>query len=245
MLTGCETSTEKNIYNFCLSEPKKIYHMTINELADCCFTTPSTISKYIKKSELENFYDFKSYFYNNFYIKIDVSNNNLLSFKKKITNSIDSIKYEEINQAGLAISQAQEIIIFGVGSSGYICGYLKNNLLRLGIKVLYEKSFYTCLDQIYARPPALVILVSHSAKTDVVEKIVNSIDEKSSLIAITSNENSALYKRANLKVKYIDKTIDGSLFANNSMVIQSLIADLILDDVSKRIKGKYKFNIAK
>lgn len=245
MLTGCETATEKNIYQFCRDEPKKIYHMTINELADCCFTTPSTISKYIKKSELENFYEFKSYFYNNFHIQVSNNANSLEVFKTKVCKSIDSIDYDAIKRASNIINDAEEIIIFGVGSSGHICGYFKNNLLRLGINVLYEKSFYTCLDQIYARPSALIILISHSGKTDVIEKIVDGIDDKSLLIAITANENSNLFKRADLNIKYVDEMIEGSLFANNSMIIQTLIADLLLDDISKRCNAKYKFNIAK
>ena len=241
MITGNETKTEIEIYKFCKDNPKLIHESTILEVAELCFTTAPSISKYIKKCDFSGYEEFKNYFYNNFYFDKVRKSDIVESYKEKINAAINTLDITQIRNVCNGIDESEEIIVYGVGSSGEISRYLKNNMLRLGYKVMYEQSYYSCIEQLKARPNALLILFSHSGNTDLIKSIIKRIGSHVFVVGISSNDHSRLMDRSNLKINYVDHMIENSSFANNSMLIQTIICDLILDELSnyKDLSSKY------
>ncbi|MCC0784448.1 MurR/RpiR family transcriptional regulator [Clostridioides sp. ES-S-0108-01] len=129
---------------------KGIEDITILELAEICYTSPSTISRFVKKLGYSNFNEFKMKCIERKNLGTEILSDNVknISFNSKndkdvLIDLVDSINISlrefvekldlnEIDRLVNMIHNYEDIYFFGFHLSGYFMQHLQYNLFNLG-----------------------------------------------------------------------------------------------------------------
>lgn len=129
---------------------KRIEDITILQLAEMCYTSPSTISRFVKKLGYNNFNEFKMNCIARKSIGVEILSDNVknieFDFKndKEVLNRlvdsinvslkefIDKLDLSEVDRLIDMIYEYEDVYFFGFHLSGYFMQHLQYNLLNLG-----------------------------------------------------------------------------------------------------------------
>jgi RpiR family transcriptional regulator, carbohydrate utilization regulator len=129
---------------------KGMEDITILELADMCYTSPSTISRFVKKIGYTNFNEFKRKCIERENLGTEILSDNVKNIyfdskndKKVLINLVDSINISlkefidkldlyEIDNLVEMIHDKKDVYFFGFHLSGYFIQHLQYNLFNLG-----------------------------------------------------------------------------------------------------------------
>lgn len=242
------TEVEYKIIKYCEDHANEIYKDTINVLSNKIFVAPSTISKLSRKMGYNSFIEFKLDFQLKYEVNQTVitSNEFVDNYIAQLNKSIKEVNLDRVVRVKDMIKNSDEVLLFGIGSSGKSANYLKNNLLRFNINAMQETSFISNSMQLHARSDkhkVLLIIFSHSGKTEEILKSLSDVDTTQFKIAIiTSNSSSTLAGLSDEQIIYSINVKKQSPFSNWSYIIQSAICDILLNELTRDIKPKVKLN---
>lgn len=191
-----------------LSNFKDISNMNIIEIAELCFVSPATISRFCKHIGFENFQEFKRMASIKFSISEDYSENlkenanrnvkeSLIQYTESIKNNIDyiinNIDIDKLDEIVKQIHDSKRVAIFGAQIFNNI-GMILQSKLILNNKFIEAYASYNnqllCSQSLDDKDLAIIISVEGSFLFKYMD-IVNNIRENNvKIVLITQNINS-------------------------------------------------------
>ncbi len=255
------TKKEKIVAQFIVDNPQEALSISVQELAQKCSVSPSTIVKFSKTLGFEGIKDMKIHLARDITTLTSElleeekfkSEPEVFSYLKEITiESIEeaykNLNYSCIKKTAEVLLHAEGVDIYAFGFD-YIAGHdLYMKLKQLGIRAnIYLNPVFQSLSAINLTPEDVAICISQSGSTkDTIDSIKFAKQNGATTIAITT-EGSPLSREADITVyTYFYKTIlpEGTIVSRN---VELFIIDLIFLELSlldkKRFKKAYeKFN---
>ncbi|MDD7281646.1 MAG: MurR/RpiR family transcriptional regulator [Erysipelotrichaceae bacterium] len=219
------TPTEKQIADYIIDNARAASSLTIRELAEEVYSSPSTIVRLCKKIGFEGFNDFqKALLYDiaslseddmkvsSFDIK---ANEDTPSIINKITynnirileESIKLLDEETISACVDLLEKANRVLLFGIGSSYYVSRDLYLKLLRLNISAVSNEDFHSqLLSAINSNEQDVAIVFSYSGQTkEMIDCIETLKENKTPVIAFTRYTPSTIAEMADYNL-YVAST---------------------------------------
>lgn len=144
-----ETETNKLIACYLIENLQEIENLSIYDLADGCFTSNSTISRFAKSLGANNFIEMKGNLsaYKDYGLELSTESLEYLHFDKKnnakiLTNYIDNIcdslrvmediNFEEIKELNRIIHETKNTAIFGTQLTGLFAKHYQLMMMSMG-----------------------------------------------------------------------------------------------------------------
>lgn len=227
------TSSERKVADYILKNPLDITDITIEILSEYCETSISTISRFTKKLNLENFYQLKLLIAKEFINPSKIQNNNIenLNFNNLQTysdiatinanilyKSIEEFDEGTFEKVVLMLSQKKNIYLFAMGTSGTLAVEAWNKFTRLGIKCFFTLDFHSQLLQASILDENdVAVIFSHSGINKDILNLVDTIKKTGAhTIGITN------FSRTPFEI-----SVDTCLSFFNSYSFQNELAGLI------------------
>ena len=232
---------EKLIADYIMKYGENFKNIGITELAKEIGTSGSTITRFAKKIGCDSFVEMKIMLNSNKSEDIVQEESEIFDYTYKyysevIKRSKSLINKELILKVVDEIKKANNIHIYGVGSSGLTGKEMMQRLLRMGFNVhCISDSHMMIINSSIVKKDDLVIGISISGKThEVIQSLRKAKENGAKIISITSFEESemATYSDMILTV-YNPKFIDKNKFVNSqfsTMYLLDLISMVLLKD---------------
>lgn len=240
------TKSQTKILNYCKEHADLVYDMSIVKLASNIFVDPSTISRLCKKLKFESFIEFKIYIKQNYsqVLLHEDFDDYRMNYQTIINSTINKVDIKIISEIAKMMLFEKKILLIGIGSSLQALEYLKKNLIRLGIEAILEREVYMLSSVInnYHKNNN-ILCFSHSGETELIVEQLKQIKINNYNIAyVGSNSQSTIAKLCTNKIIYNDYIFANTAFANLAFINQVIICDMLLHELSKKIKYQSKFN---
>lgn len=201
------SKTEKKIADYIALHSEELLNIHIQELADKIDVSVATITRFCKKIGTTSFVEFKILL-RDAVEQTDETNDAIRTVNRiydsviKSTNSLTNI--DDYEKASAWILRANQIHIYGIGSSGLSAEELKARLSRMGFFV-----------DTHTDSHAMIIASSILNSEDIIIAISNSGQTKEIIDAIE------MAKRKNIKVISITNYSDTPLARNSDLMLYS------------------------
>lgn len=197
------SDTDQAIYHYMSSNSDKIPYMRVREIANESHTSASSVMRFIRKLGYESFSEFKSYFrveqgamkQEEVFAAFDVLNPE--RFSRDLEATLLSVSEK--------ILDSENIIFFGMGSSGSMCEYAARRLAVLGCNSFaLTDPTYPLMSKLKNTSDNMLVVLSVTGNTTEIVEIVNGFrrNDDTTIVAITSDINSTLGKMADYVLDY-------------------------------------------
>ncbi|WP_029191016.1 MurR/RpiR family transcriptional regulator [Ornithinibacillus scapharcae] len=195
---------EISIYNYVVKNADKVIYMRIRELADETHVSTATILRFCKKLHCEGFSEFKVK------LKMHINENNQKPvinstqyaladfFERTLRGDLD----EKIKEAALQVSNADNVIFFGIGSSGILAEYGARYFSSLGKFSMYIKDpLFPIQSKLMVN--SVTIALSVTGENSFTVTHLNQLKQKGSkIISITNNKLSTIARISDINIPY-------------------------------------------
>lgn len=229
-------SLELTLYEYIMTNSKKVIYMRIRELADEAHVSTTTIFRFCKKLNCEGFSEFKlkfkMYIEENNIKKVSDDTSEIINFLKNIENSDLDKRLEKLCEL---VKEANSIIFLGIGSSGVLCKYAARYFSAIGkFTVHIDDPFFP--KNFKCNDDCLVIALSVSGETPTTIENVNRFKEEGCTIAsITNTENCTIAKISNLNLPYYVQQIK----SNYSDITTQIPVLYMIERIGKKLYNQY------
>lgn len=232
---------EKHIADWIFENPGKIISLSIVELAELCGCSEATIVRFSKRLGLSGYQELKIALAAEggsssisssitaddppFTMYEKICNDIYLSFEK----TKKSLKSESLDLACKKISEANKIVIFGLGNSASIATDAAHKFLRAGLNsVAYSDNHMQVIAASHLTENDIAIGISHSGSSkDIVDALKISKEHGATTISITNVGKSSLLKYTDIPLFTSADETEYSILALNSRIVQLAIIDSI------------------
>lgn len=197
----------------------EIPNMTINDLADACYVSPASISRFIRTLGFEKFAQFKEFCANTYDIDTDYSslvtkaNENEIKpiFEKYTNNVIDNIQatfkninYEQFDRISSMINDSDDVIVLGLEFALLLGQHFQGRMALMKKQVKVPMNFEEQLEIAKQTNGSSVVFIAsieggylyHNSK------VVQQLEKNNAkIIILTLNDNTKLVKKATEIVK--------------------------------------------
>ncbi|ASW43295.1 MAG: MurR/RpiR family transcriptional regulator [Clostridiales bacterium] len=215
-----------------------IEEITILQLADLCYTSPSTISRFVKKLGFSSFNEFKTKCIERNNIGVEILSDNVKNIKfdlkndKEILNTlvdsinislkefIDKLDLGEVDRLIDMIHDYEDVYFFGFHLSGYFMQHLQYNLFNSGKYVKFV------------------------AQESNQEKVAKEVDENS-LSVIFSVDGNFLRQKSQLFFSLKENGSKIALVTQNPALKMAAQCDYViyLGNYKSATEGRYKLHL--
>ncbi|WP_171046296.1 MurR/RpiR family transcriptional regulator [Lentibacillus cibarius] len=229
------TKSDKKIYDYIQSNSDQVLYHSLTELSEESGVAEATVLRFFRKLGFKGFQDFKFLFAQEVTVQDDDAHDETYAGKIKhnmvqaIENSHEIIDDDELQKCVDAIDASEDVVLFGVGSSGIAVLDMENRLMRIGkhVTAVTDPHFQfmraSSMDE-----NTVVIAVSLTGSTkDIVDSVEIAKQQDATIIALTNYIKSPLTQFADhvLLSSAKESPLDsGSLVAK---VSQLFLIDLI------------------
>ncbi|EPH95182.1 MULTISPECIES: MurR/RpiR family transcriptional regulator [unclassified Enterococcus] len=238
------SSAEKKLAAYIIDNLEKIPTMTAIDLAKAAGSSAPTVVRFSKKIGFQSLTDFKITIstelqagLNDGFSDID-PNEAFYSIKNKlgknaqvaISETVDLLEEEKIQEVIKALDQVEVIYSYGVGASALVVEDILHKWSRVGKQVVFEKDIHVLLPQLVSNEKACVLwLVSNSGKSSDVVALADLAKQLGiTVIALTQLGTNPLSKSADIVVQTSrPKEITNRSAATNSLLAQFATIDII------------------
>ncbi|MDQ6597051.1 MurR/RpiR family transcriptional regulator [Bacillus salipaludis] len=227
---------ETSLYNYISQNSEKVAYMRIRELADETHVSTATILRFCRKLNCEGFSEFK--------VKLKMLSKEQ---KKTIVKSsqqsvVDFFERtlkgdleEKISEAARLVSEADNVIFIGIGSSGILAEYGARYFSSLGKFSLYIKDPHFPIHS-KLMFNSVTIALSVSGENNFTVAHLNQLkQEGSKIISITNNKFSTIAKISDINIAYY---VTEEVFEESNITTQVPVI-YILESMAREI---YKLN---
>lgn len=229
------TKSEKKVADYIVNHPEKIIYSTMSDVKERTQVGDATIIRFCQKLGFSGFADLKiAIAKEDFSQKRDLQKDQSSSARiaqdliSAITDTQRLVQEKTIQQAVTLVHDAQQIYLFGVGSSGQSADDLEKMFLRLGIhaKAVLDPHFQAQVASLLG-PKDLVIAYSLSGKTkDTYDAIQIAKANQCPVVAITNYLLSPIAQAADI---ILQTAIEEHLLNGGSLA--GRISQLYISDV--------------
>jgi len=232
--------SEKSVFKYSYEQIKSVKDMKIQDLADACFVSKTTVVRMCQKLGFEGFTEFR-YFLRTVlekeskksqYVKGEIHRIRQYDY----SSMFQIINYEQLKDVANKIRD-KRIYLFGKGLSQLICNYLLIQFSLLDLHVtLFENSHLARNLGKKMTEDDVVIIISASGKTAQVVDMAQIVkNTRATLISLTGVGINPLSQMADITLFALssdDKRVD---FDNQSrvgflMVVQALV-DVMIEEI--------------
>ncbi|AQU80715.1 MurR/RpiR family transcriptional regulator [Planococcus faecalis] len=229
------TKSDIKIYEYILANKEKVLYHSLTEMAEACVVAEATLLRFFRKLDYKGFQDFKFMLAQELSLTtIDAVENTYVDKVKNnviqvITDTAAVVEEDLLDQAIMKIAASEDLVIFGIGSSGIAALDMQNRLMRIGKNSsIITDSHFQMMRAASMTEKTVVIAVSLTGSTkDIVDAVSASKSNGATVIALTSYTKSPLTKFADLVLLSSSKESpldSGSLI---SKISQLFLIDLI------------------
>ncbi|EGA91427.1 transcriptional regulator, RpiR family protein [Planococcus donghaensis MPA1U2] len=229
------TKSDTKVYEYIVENKDQVLYHSLTEMAEACDVAEATLLRFFRKLDYKGFQDFKFMLAQEISSTvpdttedtyIDKVKNNVIQV---ISDTSDVVSEELLDQAIMKIAEAEDVVIFGIGSSGIAALDMQNRLMRIGKNAsVITDSHFQMMRAASMTKNTVVIAVSLTGSTkDIVDAVSASKASGATVIALTSYTKSPLTKFADLVLLSSSKESpldSGSLV---SKISQLFLIDLI------------------
>lgn len=223
--TGYNTlsSNQKEIHNFILSNMNELEDFTINDVANACFCSKTSVNRYCKKMDASGFIELKNSLF--YYSSRKAKTNEQVH--QSLRASVDELNIQDIELFCNELMKHKIIYIFGTGTSFIMAQYLQRLLNRLGIAAVAsnEAHFINNLNQVDA-----CIMISTTGETYVSLQVADKLSNRATVMSIT-RKNSRMDKISDISLTHnrgieVNDSLENELCLNIPIMIVHLIDKL-------------------
>ncbi|WP_175631847.1 MurR/RpiR family transcriptional regulator [Virgibacillus siamensis] len=236
------TKSEHKIYNYIISNTDKIIYDSLTEISEGCKVAEATVLRFFRKLGFKGFQDFKFLFAQEVPAAADADHE--ATYIEKIKNSMvravedsyDIIDVEALDSVIGAIESSEDVVIFGVGSSGIAGQDMQNRLMRIGKNVsIVTDPHNQVMRASSMNEHTVVIAISLTGSTkDIIDSVKIAKDNAATVIVLTNYVKSPLTQFADQVLLSSSKESplnSGSLVAK---ITQLFLIDLICTGLTLR-----------
>ncbi|MFT8556268.1 MurR/RpiR family transcriptional regulator [Liquorilactobacillus hordei] len=204
------TPTEILIYNYLIDHPDEALTLSIRQLGSAIHVSSASIIRCIKKMGYDSFYEFK----------FNLKQQQLALQTKKLESNYDTEVIDlasnffnrpllqqysnELTAFKKLISNAGNVLFFGIGTSGILAQYGARQFSNFGVNSVYNiDPFYPLPQKVHNNTNQIAIMLSVSGETpEIVNRAISLKAEGFHVISITNNNYSTLAKVSELNFSY-------------------------------------------
>lgn len=198
------TKSEHKIYDYILSHPDKVLYHSLTELSEYSKVAEATVLRFFRKLGFKGFQDFKFLFAQEVpqanHAPHDESFVHRIRYNivQAIEDSSEVVDLGTLEKCINAIDASQDVVIFGIGSSGIAGLDMQNRLMRIGKHVnAITDSHFQIMRASSLNENSVVIAISLTGSTkDIVDAVKLAKEKKATVIALTNYVKSPLTKYA-------------------------------------------------
>ena len=235
---------EKRIADWILLHPHQIISMSINELAEVCGCGDATIVRFSRRLGLSGYQGLKigiaqelSSLDKPQELSVITSADSCFDiFKKREQEVVVALEYtrnilspDALEAAAKSIMEAENIVLFGLGSSAPITVDAQHKFLRAGLPArAYNDNHMQAIVASHLKPGDVAIGISHSgSSTDIVYALKLSRQQGATTICITNHGNSPITKHSDICLFTKAEETKHSILALSSRIAQLCIIDTL------------------
>lgn len=232
---------EKHIADWIFENPGKIISLSIVELAELCGCSEATIVRFSKRLGLGGYQGLKISLAaegGSSQISTSITADDMpFTMYEKICNDIymslektkKSLKSDALELACKKISEANKIVVFGLGNSAAIATDASHKFLRAGLNsVSYSDNHMQVISASHLNENDVAIGISHSGSSkDIVEALKIAKDNGATTIAITNSGKSPILKVSDIVLSTTADETQYSILGLNSRIAQLAIIDTL------------------
>lgn len=196
---------EYSLYEYIAKHTEKVIYMRIRELADETHVSTTSILRFCKKMNCDGFSEFK--------VKLKIYLEEKDNPRKQLRSGYDSLSefiertlkgnFEPyIKESAELISQSDNIIFFGIGTSGILAEYGARFFSNLDSFSLYIKDPFFPIKSNISKDTVIIVLSVSGESPDVIKQAIQSKACGGKVISITNTRNCSLAKVADINIPY-------------------------------------------
>lgn len=232
------TKSEKKIADYILLSGEKIVYSTMSDIRTATHVGDGTIIRFCQKIGFSGFSDLKIEIAKEDFSKqrevsqeADVFDNRLKRINNALNTTNQRLDREDLKLAVHLLTDANQVYIFGVGSSGNTGNDLEAMLLRVGVqsRSVIDPHFQAQVASLLTEQD-LVIGFSLSGKTkDTYDSLHIAKQNQAKIIAITNYKLSPIAQLADIVLQTaIEEFLDGASLAGK--ISQLYLCDLLIQE---------------
>ena len=269
-LERCEFSnSERVIIDFILKEKMNIKNMTMKEIANATYTSPSTLIRIAHKmkfkgwNELKEAYLKEEEYLQTHFLDIDANlpfsnDDTIMSIASKIAtlkkeaidDTLSLVRHDDLQKAVQMIKKASSIYVFAVSNNGLITQEFAHNMSRIKKKVticnLQGELVYSAIN---ADVQSCAIIVSYSGETPILSRVIQALKMNGiPIIAITNigentvSRNADVVLRICTREKLYSKIATFSTDVSFEYILDLLYSCVFSLDYNKNLERKTKIS---
>lgn len=269
-LERCEFSnSERVIIDFILKEKMNIKNMTMKEIANATYTSPSTLIRIAHKmkfkgwNELKEAYLKEEEYLQTHFLDIDANlpfsnDDTIMSIASKIAtlkkeaidDTLSLVRHDDLQKAVQMIKKASSIYVFAVSNNGLITQEFAHNMSRIEKKVticnLQGELVYSAIN---ADIQSCAIIVSYSGETPILSRVIQALKMNGiPIIAITNigentvSRNADVVLRICTREKLYSKIATFSTDVSFEYILDLLYSCVFSLDYDKNLERKTKIS---
>lgn len=253
------TDSEKQIADFILGNPERIYNLNIQLLAKILKISSPTVFRFAQKLGFKGFKDFKVEIVKDMAVEFNLAtggeieeNASVANIAKNIFEKIISslnetlslINFDELLKATEAINLAKRLLFFAVSSSLSVAYDSYFNFLRAGFNCFFDMdSYIQRIISTQCGKKDVAIGISFSGESiEVVDCLKNAKEEGATTICVTTFTNSSITKFSDIKlftapVRYEFQKIDLPSKKAQTALLDVMYLNAVLKNRDKAFKN--------
>ncbi|MFD0826408.1 MurR/RpiR family transcriptional regulator [Neobacillus sp. M.A.Huq-85] len=237
------TKAETKIYEYIRNHSQQVIYYSLTELSEASGVAEATVLRFFRKLGFKGFQDFKFLFAQETLHAVQKDSHETIIRKirntmiQAIDESSDIVRLEDL-QAGIdMIHQSDDVVIFGIGSSGIAGLDMQNRLMRIGkhASVVTDPHFQIMRASSMTEKTVVIAISLTGSTKDIVDAVEVAKRNNATVIALTSYVKSPLTRFADLVLLSSAKESpldSGSLV---SKVAQMYLIDLLCTGIAMQI----------
>jgi DNA-binding MurR/RpiR family transcriptional regulator len=194
---------DTSLYNYISQNGEKVAYMRIRELADETHVSTATILRFCRKLNCEGFSEFKvklkMHLKENKKTFIKSSQHSVVEFFERTLKGDLS---DKISEAASLVTQADNVIFIGIGSSGILAEYGARYFSSIGKFSMYIKDPHFPIHS-KLMVNSVTIALSVSGENNFTVTHLNQLkQEGSKIVSITNNKLSTVAKISDINIPY-------------------------------------------
>ncbi|HZG70717.1 MAG TPA: MurR/RpiR family transcriptional regulator [Chondromyces sp.] len=235
------TKSENKIYEYILSNPEQVLYHSLTELSEASKVAEATVLRFFRKMGYKGFQDFKFLLAQELTVDSNQQAGETTYMERILHNTIQSVEntYAILDTEALegtidSIYRSQDVVIFGIGSSGIAGLDMQNRLMRIGknVSVITDPHFQVMRASSLTEESVVVAISLTGSTKDIVDTVQIAKEKKAKIIVLTNYVKSPLTKYADyiLLTSAKENPLDsGSLV---SKITQLYLIDLICTGIT-------------